>query len=132
MEELEKHEDTHAEKYSELMYNKIKHEIKVMNAEEGGYKPGHLWKLKKKLSPRQKDTPTAMKDVNGKLLTTNEDIIKEAQKHYKKVLKPKPIAEGLVLHREQREALGKERLKVASQNKTPNWACNKKSKDGNI
>ena len=68
MEELEKLEDTLAEKYSESMYNKIKHEIKAMNAEEGGYNPGHLWKMKKKLSPRKKDTPTAMKDANGQLL----------------------------------------------------------------
>ena len=53
-----------------------------MNGKDGGYNPGHLWMLKKKLSPQQRDPPTVMKDANGKLLTTTEDIVSETQKHY--------------------------------------------------
>ena len=56
-------------------------EIKVMNSDEGGYNPGHLWKLKKKLSPRYTEPPTAMRDSNGKLLTSEEDIKTETVRH---------------------------------------------------
>ena len=120
-EELEQLEEKLAQKYSESMYKKIKHELKAMNGEEGGYNPGHLWKLKKKLSPQQRDTPTTMKDESGKLLTTTDEIVKEAQKHYRKVVEQKPIEKGLEAHQIQREALCEERLKIASQNKTPMW-----------
>ena len=60
-EELEKVENELAEKYSETMYKKIMSEVKVMSSEEGGYNPGHLWKLKKKLAPRHVETPTAIR-----------------------------------------------------------------------
>ena len=30
----------------------IHQEIKGIHGDEGGYNPGHLWKLKKKLSPK--------------------------------------------------------------------------------
>ena len=84
-EELEKVDNELAEKYSETMYKKIMSEIKVMSSEDGGYNPGHLWKLKKKLSPRHMEPPTAMRDSEGKLLTSKEDIKAETMKHYKKV-----------------------------------------------
>ena len=60
--ELEKLKDDLAEKYSESNYKKIKDEVRAMSGEEGGYNPGHLWKLKKKLVPLQSDPPTAMND----------------------------------------------------------------------
>ena len=53
------------------MYKKIMGEGKVMSSEEGGYNPGHLWKLKKKLSPRHMDPTTAMRDGEGKLPTNS-------------------------------------------------------------
>ena len=62
-----------------------------MNGEEGGYNPGHLWKLKKELSPNQRDTPTAMKDINGKLFVsvTNPADLSQTEKN----LNEKPPSE---------------------------------------
>ena len=104
------------------MYDKISNEVKSMSAEEGGYNAGKLWKLKKKLSPRFIDPPTAMKDSNGKLLTDNKDIKAEAMKHYKKVFDSKPIEDELKTHQIDRERLCQERLEVAYRNKTPSWS----------
>ena len=44
------------------MYKKINYELKAVKGDEGGYNPGHLWKLKKKLLPSQSEPPKAMKD----------------------------------------------------------------------
>ena len=45
-----------------------------MSCEEGGFNPGKLWQLKKKLSPKHRDPPTAMRDSNGNILTYDEEI----------------------------------------------------------
>jgi hypothetical protein len=103
------------------MYNKIKDEIKVMNGDEGGYNPGHLWKLKKKLSPQQRDPPTAMYDGKGNILTEDIDIRNEAVKHFKTVFETKPIDSDLTDHKVQRERLCERRLEEAFKNKTPEW-----------
>ena len=96
---LEELEEELVDRYSERMYHKIKDEIKVMNNEEGGYNPGHLWKLKQKLSPRHSEPPTAMKDKDGKkLLTSEEDIKAETIKHYKRVFKSNDIDEEYKQH----------------------------------
>ena len=55
-------EEEMAFKYSEDMYKKIKDELKGMSCEDGGWNPGHLWKLKTKISPRPVDPPTAMEN----------------------------------------------------------------------
>ena len=48
------------------------------DSEDRGFNPGKLWKLKKKLSPKLGEPPTAMLDTKGKLLTSEEDIKAEA------------------------------------------------------
>ena len=72
-EELENLENELAEKYPETMYKNIMSEVKVMSSEEGGYNQGHLWKLTKKTAPRHVEPPTAMRDSQGKLLTSGEE-----------------------------------------------------------
>ena len=62
-----------------------------MKGGEGGYNPGHLWKLKNKLSPKQSEPPSSMKDSEGYLLTNLKDIKAEAVKHYKHVFEDKAI-----------------------------------------
>ena len=115
-EELDRLEEDLADRYSESMYNKIKDEIKVMNGDEGGYNPGHLWNLKKKLSPQQCDPPTAMYDGKGNILTEDIDIRNEAVKHFKTVFETKPIDSDLTDHEDQRERLCERRLKEAFKN----------------
>ena len=90
-----------------------------MDNEEGGYNPGHLWKLRQKLSPRPSEPPTAMKNKEGKLLTSEDDIKDEAVKHYKNVFKNSAIDEEFKPHEIEREELCKLRLKSAYENKTP-------------
>ena len=60
--ELEEVEIELAEKYSDKMYNKIKEELAHIDSEDGVFNSGRLWKLKKKLSPKPHDPPTAMKN----------------------------------------------------------------------
>ena len=68
--ELDEIENTLAEMCAESNYNKIKEEIDNIKCDEGGMSSGHLWKLKKKLSPKCRDPPTAMLDTKGNLVTT--------------------------------------------------------------
>ena len=103
------------------MYQKIRKEVKAMSCEEGGFNPGKLWQLKKKLSPKHTASPTAMRDSNEKILTTDEEVKAEAIKHYKNVFKDKPIDKELTNVQRERELLSEERLKSAYKNKTPMW-----------
>jgi hypothetical protein len=54
--DLKEVEEKLAEKCAETNYKKIKEEIANIDCEEGGIN-GHLWKLKKKLSPKCRDPP---------------------------------------------------------------------------
>ena len=59
--------------------NKIMKEVQGLEeAEDGGFNSGKLWKLKKKLSPKSNEPPTAMEDSEGKLLTNDQDILEKA------------------------------------------------------
>ena len=119
--ELEKIESELAEKYSEKMYKTIKREIDGINCEEGGFNSGHLWTLKNKLIPKHNDTPAAMVDNEGKLLTDTKEILKEAENHYTKVFEKTNIKEGLEEVENEKKQLCEEHLKTASKNKTPKW-----------
>ena len=122
VEELERVEEDLVEIYSESMYTKINDELKALKGEEGGYNPGHLWKLKKKLSPKQSEPPTPMKDPEGNLLTNEKDIKAETVKHYKQVFEDKPINDKYKDHKVEREELCRIRLEAAAKNKTPPWS----------
>ena len=103
------------------MYTNIKEEIECIDSEDGGFNSGKLRKLKKKLSPTTYDPPTAMKDTNGNLLTSEKDILKEATKHYQKVFEDKPIDSSIKHLKIQREELCMKRLEAARANKSPPW-----------
>ena len=63
--ELIKVEEELAKKCSKENYLKIKEELKCIESEEGGIYSGKLWKLKKKLSPRGRDPPTAQLSIEA-------------------------------------------------------------------
>ena len=69
----------------------IHQEIKGIHGDEGGYNPGHLWKLKKKFSPKHSEPPIGMKDGDGNILTNEEEIKAQTVKHYKKVFDDRPM-----------------------------------------
>ena len=62
-----------------------------------------------------------MQSSEGKLLTSQDDIIKEAVNHYKNVFKHRQIKPGLEDVKERREQFCNERLLKARENKTPAW-----------
>ena len=119
---LEEVENELSSKYSDIMARKILKEVQGLEKEEeGGFNAGKLWKFKKKLSPRVNDPPCAMTSSEGKLLTYDEDVRKEAVKHYKNVFKHRKMEPDLKNLEESREKLCRERLLKASDNKTPAW-----------
>ena len=63
-----------------------------------------------------------MKDSEGNILTTDEEILTEASKHYKKVFEESNIDDDLKEYKIEREKLCQIRLNYASQNITPPWS----------
>ena len=121
-EELENLDEKLAEMYSEKMVKTILSEVKGMSkSEEGGVNTGKLWKLKKKLMPRNHEPPTAMINKDGELLTDKGDIIDEAVSHYKNVFKEKEIDPEYKDYQKEREELCKKRLQETKLNKTKEW-----------
>ena len=91
------------------------------DGEEGGVNSSHLWKLKKKLSPKCRHPPTAMKDDKGNLITSEEAIEALAVDTYKKRLENRQINDNLKNLQKDKEELCKQRIKIASKTKTPDW-----------
>ena len=60
-----------------------------------------------------------MVDKDGKLVTSPEGIKQEAMKHFKEVLKNRPIKANIKEYQEERESLCKERINAAGTNITP-------------
>ena len=117
---LKEVEEELANKYSEEMYDKIKGELKDIN-EETGWNPGHLWKMKKKLSPRQSDPPAAMKSTEGKLLTDKNEILNEAVKYFEKLFEQQKMKPDYQEIQNVKEKLWKQRFEKCKQNKTKPW-----------
>ena len=119
--DLEKIETELAELCAKDNYNKIKEEIADIKCEEGGINSGKLWKLKKKLSPKCRDPPTAMLDKEGNLVTDPERIANIGLEVFKDRLKNRDIKEDLVELKDEKNELCKLRLKLAGNKKTPDW-----------
>ena len=74
--ELNKVEEKLADKMAEDMYKIVKEEVELVKCEDGGFNSGHLWRLKNKLRPKTNNTPTAIQNQNGILVTTSQEIKK--------------------------------------------------------
>ena len=111
-----------ADKYSETIYKDIKEEIENIKYDEGGINSGSLWKLKNKLNRKyHQDGPTAMKDEFGNLLTNKKEILDATVKHFKNVLRNRPIKDDLQNHQTEREELATKKIELASKSITPDW-----------
>ena len=73
--------------------------------------------MKKRLYPKANEPPTAMVNSEGKLLTSEYKITKEAAIHYKKVFSHREMKNGLEHIKREREQLCEARLKQASSKK---------------
>ena len=67
------------------------------------------------------DPPTDMINIDGKLLTKEDDIKEEAKKHYEKVFEDKQRAHSVKHLRKEREKLCIKRLKASKKIKTHAW-----------
>ena len=119
--ELEDVERKLAEKCAKDNYHKIMEEVNNIDCEEGGVHSGHLWKLKKKLSPKCRDPPTAMMDSHGNLVTSEKAIEALSVETYKKRLENRQMKDDLKNMQRDKEELCKLRLKLASKKRTPDW-----------
>ena len=118
---LKEVEATLAEKTADDLFKIVKEEVEKVKCQEGGFNSGHLWNIKNKQRPKVKNVPTAMVDKDGNLVTSPEGIKQEAMKHFKEVLKNRPIKTNLKEYQEERESLCKERIKAAGTNVTQDW-----------
>ena len=109
------------EKLAHEYFDKVLEATKEFDCQEGGKSSGKLWELKKKMCPRSRDPPTAMKDKDGIIVTNVEKIKEMAVNAYEERLKNRPIKEGLEEMKELKEKLAEKVMKVAKTNKTPKW-----------
>ena len=105
-------------------YAKIEEEIEGIKPEDGGFNSGKLWKLKKKISPKCRDPPTAMVDDVGNIVTSAKAIEALALETYSKRLENRKIKDGLENHKKDKENLCKLRLEMTGKNRTSEWSMN--------
>ena len=122
--DLEVVENKLAEMVAKDNYEKIIDEVGKIDCQEVGINSSQLWKLKKKLSPKCRDPPTAMLDNEGNLITSELAIEALAVETYKKRLENREIKDDLKNLQKDKEELCKQRLKMASTRKTPEWTMN--------
>ena len=80
--------------------------------------------VEKEVISKIKRPPTAMKDPDGNLVTSEEEIEKLAIQTYQKRLQNRPMKEDLHHIRKQKEELCYRRLEAAKKNNTPPWTMN--------
>ena len=117
--ELENIENELAKRCAEENKKKIEEELAGLDCDEGGVHSGRLWKLRKKLFPRSRDPPTAMKDQSGNLITSEDQIEKLALETYKKRLENRKMKESLSQIKEDKEELCSRRMETAKNKTTP-------------
>ena len=88
----------------------------------------HTCTLKKKISPRPSDQPTAKENTYGVLLTDPIEIQKEALKYFEQLFEDIPIDQDYTKTQIWKEKLCKIRLKRCALEKTDPWTL----EDGEI
>ena len=61
----------------------VKEEVEGINCEEGSFNSGYLWRLKNKLRPKVANTPTALENKDGNLVTSSQDIKNVTLDHFR-------------------------------------------------
>ena len=72
-----------SEKYTEEMVQKIGEQLKGISPKDWVWNSGHLWKLRKKISPIPTEPPNAMENQDG-VFMTNPLVIQKEVIHYLK------------------------------------------------
>ena len=115
VEELAEHEQ---EKYEEVLeeLKKTNHEDKLDTQQ--------FWKIRKKVSPTNKDPPSVMMDSHGNILTSNKAISDRALEVYVDRLKGNKMKPHLIQMEEEVNQLCEKRLEETKLNKTKPWNMN--------
>ena len=99
----------------------LKEEINDLTCDDTGVHPGKLWRLRKKLFPNFREPPAAMKDEDGNVVTSIEEIEKLSIKTYESRLQNRPMLPELEHLKKEKELLCDLKLKTAKANKTKLW-----------
>ena len=121
IEELQRVEEELAELCAEENVRSIKDELKEFTCDDSGIHPGKLWRLRKKLFPKFREPPVAMKDDDGNIITSLKEIEKLSIHTYKSRLSNRPMLPELDHLKTQKEKLCMLKLKAAKRIKTDPW-----------
>ena len=101
-------------------FNKLKEELSKIKS-KGGLDAKQMWKLRKKMCPRNRDPPTAMQDKHGNLLTSDEAIKERAIEVFSERLENNTIRPHLKDLEDDTNDLCEIRLNLAKNNTTNPW-----------
>ena len=106
---------------AENTLNKLKQQLEKIKLDDNMINAHEIWKLRKKMSPKNRDPPTAMTDKKGNLLKSDEAIQTRALEAYSERLGNNKIEPNLLSLEKDTNELCEIRLKVTKKNKTPPW-----------
>ena len=104
---------------AETNFNKLKQQLDKIKPDDGVVNAHEMWKLRKKMCPRNSDPPTAMINKNGNLLTSDKAIQSRALEAYSERLDNNKIEPHLKDLEIDTNELCDVRLKVSKRKKTP-------------
>ena len=105
----------------ETNYEKVKEALKGIKTGDKGLNSKEMWKIKKKLFPKSREPPSAMKDEKGNLLTSDKAILDLGLKTFKERLEPNQIEPNLEQFEKETNEVCEIRLKLSKNNKTVPW-----------
>ena len=126
--EIEKLDALLADAFAERNAAVIDEHFKELSNEDGQLSVIKMWSLKKKLSVQNTETPMAMQDSSGNLISGKSSLIKLYQTTYEERLSHKPIKEGWEDIQILKEELFKERMSFSSEQKSEKWDLNQVKK----
>ena len=119
--ELEQVNKAIADKHQEN-FERLKAELAKVKTVDGKINSKQLWKMKRKLCPQSRDAPSAMKDAQGNLITSDKAILKRASEVYANRLKGNVIKAHLKTLETDTNDLCEIRIKLAKNNTSEPWS----------
>ena len=101
-------------------FNKLKEELSKIKT-KGAIDAKQMWKLRKRMCPKNRDPPTAIIDKHGNLLTSDEAINNRALEVFTERLDNNPIKSHLKDLEKDTNDLCEINLNLAKNNKTEPW-----------
>ena len=124
--ELQKEIDKKEKELSNLVSKKNRDKVvsnfKHLDGSFGDFVTSGVWKIKKKVFPKnQKTLPSAKIDIKGRLITSKSDIKKLHLDTFIFRLRDRPMKEEYLHIKELEEDLCEKRLQLTKNNKSPDW-----------